>query len=134
IFRVVDRAFCEMTGYARAEVEGASYRIIARSDDLGGGEKELQQVRAGGEPQARRDTRFVHKSGAEIWVRVNSSLVRDANGAARYIISAIVDLSDSKQTEEELQRHLHFTRAMLDAIPSPVYFKDRTVSYPVFNR
>ncbi len=125
VFRVVNRAFCEMTGYSRAELEGRSYRAMARAEDLAGDEEQLQQIRAGSEPPAYYDTRFVHKNGAEIWVRVNSSLMRDADGTPRYIISAVADLSDSKQTQEELQRHLHFTRAMLDAIPG---------RYPVYNR
>ena len=134
VFGVVNKAFCEMTGYSRAELEGTSYKGMVRADDLPADEAHLQQIRAGGDPPQRLDTRLVHRNGSELWVRVHSSLVRTPDGEARYIIAAIVDLTDSKQTEEELQRHLHFTRAMLDAIPSPVYFKDRDGSYPVFNR
>jgi PAS domain-containing protein len=76
----------------------------------------------------------VHKDGREVWVRALTTLRRDSAGAPLYIVSAIIDLSESKRTEHELERHLHFTRALLDAIPSPVYFKDREGHYPVYNR
>jgi diguanylate cyclase (GGDEF)-like protein/PAS domain S-box-containing protein len=133
-FRAVNDAFCRMCGYTRQELEGRSYAGMVRADDLVEDEAHLARVRAGAEPPPRLDTRFVHKTGAEIWVRVLSNLVRDADGSPRFIVAAVIDLSDSKQAEEELHKHLHFSRALLDAIPSPVYFKDRGGNYPVYNR
>src|SRR5688572_4804710 len=134
VIRVANEAFCRLSGYTRAELEGRTYQGMVRPDDFAVDEEHLRRVREGAEPPPRHDTRMVHKSGAEIWVRVLSSLIRDAKGAPRFIVSAVIDLTDSRDTEAELQRHLHFTRALLDAIPSPVYFKDRDGSMPVSNR
>ena len=134
VLRAVNRAFCDMTGYTRAELEGRTFHFLARPEDVPGHEELLAAVRSGGEPPTLLDTHFVHKAGKEIWVRVHLSLMRDESGAPRYLIAALTDLTDAKKAEEELQRHLHFTRAMLDAIPSPVYFKDREGHYPVSNR
>ena len=133
-FGLVNRAFCDMVGYAREELEGQAYYGLVRREDLEDDEGYMRTIRAGGEPPALLDTRLVHKDGREVWVRVLTTLRRDAAGTARYVISAIIDLTDSKRTEEELERHLHFTRALLDAIPSPVYFKDREGRIPVYNR
>ena len=134
VFRFVNRAFCEMSGYSREELEGRLYHGLVRSDDLADDEQRFRTIREGGEPPPNLDTRLVHKDGREVWVRALPTLRRDVVGAPLYIVSAIIDLSDSKRTEQELERHLHFTRAMLDAIPSPVYFKDREGRYPVYNR
>ena len=134
ILRVVNQAFCQMTGYAREELEGHSYQDIARPDDFPADEEELRRVRDGAPPPANYETRLVHKSGREIWVRAHSTLIGDDAGTPRFIVSAIVDITDARQAEGELERHLHFTRALLDAIPSPVYFKDREGRYPVHNR
>ena len=76
----------------------------------------------------RIDTRYVHKAGNEIRVRANVSLMRDAKGAPAYIVAALADLTASKQAEDELQRHLHFTRAMLDAIPIGGALRPQAVS------
>jgi diguanylate cyclase (GGDEF)-like protein/PAS domain S-box-containing protein len=133
-FGLVNRAFCDMVGYSREELEGQAYYGLVRREDLENDEGYLRTIRGGGEPPALLDTRLVHKDGREVWVRVLTTLRRDAAGTARYVISAVIDLTDSKRTEHELERHLHFTRALLDAIPSPVYFKDREGRIPVYNR
>src|SRR5829696_263383 len=110
MFRLVNKAFCEMTGYTRAELEGRSYQGMVRMDDMPADEHELRRVREGHEPPARYDTRFVRKDGSEMWVRAHSSLIRDAADAPLYIVAAVIDMTDSRETQEELQRHLHFTR------------------------
>ena len=133
-FRLVNRAFCQMTGYTREELEGRTYHGLVRAEDLDTHEGTLRVVRAGSDPPPLIDTRLVHKDGREIWVRALTAVRREAGGAARFVVSAVIDLSDSKKTEEELERHLHFTRALLDAIPSPVYFKDREGRFPLHNR
>jgi diguanylate cyclase (GGDEF)-like protein/PAS domain S-box-containing protein len=134
VLHVVNESLCVMTGYSRGELEGKTYRSIARAADIGGHEALLQVVREGSQPPERIDTQFVHKSGTEIWVRVHLSLVREPDGAPRLLIASLVDLTDSRRAEEALQRQVHFNRAMLDAIPSPVYFRDRDGRYPVVNR
>ena len=134
VFRLVNRAFCRMTGYEQQELEGRTYHGLVRPEDLDRDEEHMRTVRAGGEPPPLLDTRLVHKDGHEVWIRALTSVRRDAGGAARFIVSAVIDLSDSKETEQELERHLHFTRALLDAIPSPVYFKDGEGCITVHNR
>src|SRR5688572_10692241 len=132
--RLVNRAFCQMTGYTRDDLEGRTYHGLVRPEELDSHEGILRTVRAGGEPPPLLDTRLVTKDGREIWVRALTSVRRDAGGTPRFMVSAVIDLSDSKETEEELERHLHCTRALLDAIPSPVYFKDSEGRFPLRNR
>jgi diguanylate cyclase (GGDEF)-like protein/PAS domain S-box-containing protein len=141
VFRQVNRAFCEMVGYAREEVEGQSFRQITHPEDIARDEEHLRAIRAGGDIPPTVDKRFLRKNGAEVWVRRSAAVMRDAAGQPRFIVGAFVDLSEQRQKDrdvkrsaEELERHLHFTRALLDAIPNPVYFKDREGRYQAYNR
>jgi len=45
-----------------------------------------------------------------------------------------VDATESRHAGQALQQQLHFTRTVLDAIPNPVYVKDREGRYQVYNR
>src|SRR5437660_1239028 len=135
VFRQVNRAFCEMTEYKREELEGQSFRDITHPDDIARDEEHLGLIRtAGAEVPNAVDKRFITRSGKEVWVRRSAAAVRDASGQVRFIVGAFVDLSEQRHATSELERHLHFTRALVDAIPNPVYFKDREGRYQVYNR
>ena len=45
-----------------------------------------------------------------------------------------IDVTEAKRTEAAFKEQLHFTRALIDAIPNPVYFKDLEGRYRVYNR
>ena len=40
------------------------------------------------------------------------------------LLVTCVDVTRARRTEAAYREQLHFTRALVDAIPSPVYFKD----------
>jgi diguanylate cyclase (GGDEF)-like protein/PAS domain S-box-containing protein len=134
IFRTVNRAFCEITGYAREELEGQSYRGFTHPDDVAADEESLRQIRAGSDPTSSIDKRFLRKGGGEVWVRRSATVVRDPDGRANYVVGAFVDLTAQRDTDIALEQQMHFTRALLDAIPNPVYFKDSEGRYGLYNR
>jgi diguanylate cyclase (GGDEF)-like protein/PAS domain S-box-containing protein len=141
IFRHVNRAFCDITGYSRGELEGRACRSITHADDIARDEHHFEIVRAGNDPPAIVDKRMIRKNGAEVWVRRRASVVRNPDATVRCIVGAFVDLTEQRGKDRalqhaagELERHLHFTRALLDAIPNPVYFKDREGRYQAYNR
>ena len=69
IFRHVNHAFCEMTGYSREELEGQSFRRFTHPDAAARDEEQLRQIRAGADFTAPVDKRYLRKDGTEIWVR-----------------------------------------------------------------
>jgi PAS domain S-box-containing protein len=140
VFRQVNRAFCELLGYACEELEGQSFRRVTHPDDIARDDEHLRLIRSGSDIPASIDKRFIRKDGSEVWVRRNAAVMREPGGEARYIV-AFVDLTEQRTKDSalqhaaaELESHLHFTRALLDAIPNPVYFKDREGRYQAYNR
>jgi diguanylate cyclase (GGDEF)-like protein/PAS domain S-box-containing protein len=141
IFRQVNPALCSILGAPREELEGASFRRFSHPEDLARDEQRLQDAVQGRDPAPTVDQRIVRADGSEIWVRRNPTVVRDAAGLVRFIVMAVFDLTEQhgkdqalKEAAAELESHLHFTRALLDAIPNPVYFKDRDGRYRSYNR
>jgi diguanylate cyclase (GGDEF)-like protein/PAS domain S-box-containing protein len=100
----------------RAEAANLRERVIA-GEILTGLELERQ----------RADGSVIHINGA-------AAPLRDENDRVTGLLVACIDTTEAKLTAQELGRQLHFTRALIDAIPSPVYFKDRAGCYKVYNR
>ena len=124
VFRQVNRAFCEMTGYAREEVEGQSFRRFTHSDDIARDEEHLREIRAGGEIPATVDKRFITKAGRELWVRRSAAVIRDEAGQPRYIIGAFVDLTEQRQKDRALHQLNGFLTAIVENAPVAIYTAD----------
>jgi PAS domain S-box-containing protein len=104
-FLKVNRMLCQITGYTEAELHGRRWQDITHGDDVAADLASFQQLAAGAIDSYQIQKRFVHKSGAELWVLRSASLVRDDLGAPQYIISQIVDITARVHAEEELDRH-----------------------------
>jgi diguanylate cyclase (GGDEF)-like protein/PAS domain S-box-containing protein len=76
----------------------------------------------------------VRADGAPIAIRGAMAPLRDEDDRPSGMLVACVDVTEARRAASELESHLHFTRALIDAIPSPVYFKDREGRYQVHNR
>jgi diguanylate cyclase (GGDEF)-like protein/PAS domain S-box-containing protein len=100
----------------KEEAAGLRARVL-KGEILNG--LELQRQRADGSP---------------ITISAAAAPLRDEDDQVTGLLVACVDVTETRRTSGDLEKHLHFTRALLDAIPSPVYFKDREGRYQVRNR
>jgi diguanylate cyclase (GGDEF)-like protein/PAS domain S-box-containing protein len=132
-FLEVNQAFCDLLGHRREEIEGQSFRRFTHPDDAPRDEEHLRGVREG-RPLPAVEKRLLRRNGQEVWVRRNAAVLRDESGAPRYIVGAFTDLTEQRVAARELEQQMHFTRAMLDAIPHAVFFKDREGRYGLYNR
>ncbi len=72
--------------------------------------------------------------GSLINIHGAAAPLRDEVDRVTGLLVACVDVTEARCATAELETHLHFTRALLDAIPNPVYFKDREGRYLAYNR
>jgi PAS domain S-box-containing protein len=65
--------------------------------------------------------RFLRKDGRTVWLRDEAVPVRGDDGSVLFWRGVILDITDRKQTEEELQLARERLQALVDHIPAVVY-------------
>ncbi|MCB1627378.1 MAG: EAL domain-containing protein [Xanthomonadales bacterium] len=105
--RSVNRAFCEITGYAESEVLGQDPRLLDSGRHDGAMvERLLQRLQEQGYWQGELWIRDKLGAAHPEWTTINA--VRDEQGRVQHYVAVLTDVSRLKQTEERLQRLAHF--------------------------
>jgi diguanylate cyclase (GGDEF)-like protein/PAS domain S-box-containing protein len=104
-FLRVNRALCQITGYTPAQLEGLPVASITHPDDLKADWEARGAMLEGEMSSVRAERRYLHASGSAVWVMINSTLVRDADGVPLHFLSQMQDITESRRHEAEL-RHM----------------------------
>ena len=104
-FLQVNRALCTITGYSRDQLEGLPVASITHPDDLKSDWEARSAMLEGEMSSHRAERRYLHASGSAVWVLLNQTLVRDADGAPVHFLSQMQDITDRRLHEAEL-RHM----------------------------
>lgn len=95
----VNRRFCEMVGFAEAELLGRSFLDITHPEDRAANEAGFRAAMEGSD-RFEMEKRYRRKDGATIWAIVQvARLGVDGGGPAR-AIAAILDITERKRAEE----------------------------------
>lgn len=70
----------------------------------------------------------------ERWVRFRKVALNDAAGRADYILEFGEDMTEREGLDLRLREHLNFLEQLIDAIPSPLFFKDARGRYIGVNK
>ncbi|HEX5130152.1 MAG TPA: PAS domain S-box protein, partial [Usitatibacter sp.] len=124
VFRHVNRAFCEMTGYSREELEGQSFRRFTHPEDVVRDEEQLRQIRAGVDFPNPVDKRYLRRDGTEVWVRRVAAVARDPSGHAKLVVGAFFDLTEQRARDRELHNTNAFLSAVIGTSPVAIYTTD----------
>jgi PAS domain S-box-containing protein len=81
-----------------------------------------------------QEIEFIRKDGSTLPVMVNATAVKDENGRCVSTRTTLTDITQRKHAEDELKRNVNFTTALLDAIPTPVFYTDKYGKYQGCNR
>ena len=104
-FLRVNRALCQITGYTPAQLEGLPVASITHPDDLKADWEARGAMLEGELSGHRAERRYLHASGSAVWVAINSTLVRDADGKPLHFLSQMQDITERRRHEAEL-RHM----------------------------
>ncbi len=107
----VNRAFADMLGYTREELQDKTWQEITPSDEIDATQSELAPLLDGTRDSARFYKRYVHKNDKHVWADVNVTLRRDGEGKSLYFITTIVDVTDQKLMEQALRESESDARA-----------------------
>ena len=100
----VNSALCRQLGYSADELRSMTFRDVTHPDDLEGDVEQGLHLLNGHVQSFVREKRYLHKSGATIWVLLSASIVRDLSGAPLYFLVQVQDITERNAAEEELRR------------------------------
>jgi len=125
--------FCAISGYSREELIGANHRIVNSGLHTPEFFREMWQTITGGKVWSG-EIRNRRKDGAYYWTNATIVPFSDETGRPFQYIAIRTDITARQEAMTRLEEQLHFTEELLDAIPLPVYVKDESRCYRLFNR
>lgn len=126
--RSVNPALCRMLGYAVEEMIGKNLLDIVHPDDRTNCMAMGQALVHGQQPQIQMEERFLHRSGAPIWVRVNVGPIRDANGKFLYSLGIIEDIDERRRIIHALQESEQRLRELNERLEQQVEDRARELA------
>jgi diguanylate cyclase (GGDEF)-like protein/PAS domain S-box-containing protein len=100
----VNAALCRMLGYSAEELLTRSFQDITHPEDLDLDVAHFEQILSGAIRSYQLDKRYLHADGHDVWATLSVAVVRDDDGSPLYVIAQVMDISDRKRREAELQR------------------------------
>jgi PAS domain S-box-containing protein len=111
---LVNDRYCEIVGYARAELLGRRMQEMTHAGDLAQSSELFQKCADAGE-DFTVEKRYVRKDGAEVWVKNSVSLLRDEKGRPQSVLAVIIDITAEKLSQNALLQSEIRYRALIDA-------------------
>ena len=130
----VNPAFCAIVGYSDTELLEKTFQSLTHPEDL---ELSLDRVRrllAGDMKFYSVEKRYLHKDGHPIWVNLNVSLVREANGSPRYFIAQIQDITVRVKAQDTLRLNEESLRLALENLDMVLFRQDAELRYTWVHR
>jgi len=97
-----NKAFCELVGYSEDELLNMTFYDFTHPDDINNNVAAVDTLKAGTSDSVSIVKRYIRKDGEEIWVRVNSTMIKSSQGIPLYFLAQVQDITKSKQAEEEI--------------------------------
>jgi diguanylate cyclase (GGDEF)-like protein/PAS domain S-box-containing protein len=99
----VNSALCDLTGRHAKDLQGSLFDSLVHPEEIGYDRKAISRLIAGDRSRYKVETRFVHVTGAPIWVAVQATMIRDDSCDARRFLVQVQDVTHRRRYEENLQ-------------------------------
>ena len=110
----INGALSELVGYAEPELLQRTFQDITHPDDLETDLNYVNQMLAGEIRSYQMEKRYIHKDGQIVWVLLSVSLVLGKDNLPLYFIAQIQDVTQRKQTEDEISHQLSELEALYE--------------------
>ncbi|MFA7198989.1 MAG: PAS domain S-box protein [Methanoculleus sp.] len=92
-------AFCRMLDYEENDLIDRSIVEVTHSDDLEVNRALFYEVATGRRNRFQLEKRYIAQGGGIVWGRLTATLLRDANGLPRSVISMVEDINSYRMAE-----------------------------------
>ncbi len=101
-FVLVNRRFCDLTGYGEAELATLTFADITHPDDLEPNLRLVEELQNDRRETVSLEKRYIRKSGETVWSRTSLSLARVPGERPRYVIVTAEEITAQKAVEQRL--------------------------------
>ncbi|MBF4696029.1 PAS domain-containing protein [Fusibacter ferrireducens] len=81
----------------------------------------------------QEDYRVLSATNAPCWVRVNGRIIYDDQGHKIKMMGTMLDVTNDYSAKTELSRYLNFFESLMEALPCPIFYKDKAGLYKFCN-
>ncbi|KAF0112250.1 MAG: Uncharacterized protein FD147_311 [Chloroflexi bacterium] len=96
----VNQRICEILGYSKAEMIGRELSEFMFAEDLADHTEKREKQKQG--QTERFERRLKHKNGSERWTLTSATPVQDHNGNFSGVFSMILDISEQREKERQI--------------------------------
>ncbi len=112
----VNEAYCNMLGYQEKDLVGRHLKEITHPDVIEENIQKQVNLASGKIDYYRMEKKFIHKNGQTVNAILDANLIRDVSGKAIYFLGSVVDITERKQAEMDLQSQKKLLEGVLDSI------------------
>jgi PAS domain S-box-containing protein len=112
-FLKVNTAICDIIGYQTADLLRADLQSITPPDDYRKDKFFMAKLIKGDLPSFQLEKRLYHSEGLTAWVLQNMLLVRDFDNNPLHFVVQFVDITERKQTVEQLKKYTETLTVLL---------------------
>ncbi|MEA2190649.1 MAG: hypothetical protein QOI73_770, partial [Solirubrobacteraceae bacterium] len=98
----VNEALCDLTGCSAEQLTGSRFDALVHPEEASYDRRAITQLVAGARNQYNVETRFMHLSGAPIWVAIQATRIRDEKDESRRFLVQVQDVTHRRRYEENL--------------------------------
>ena len=102
-FLRVNKAFCDVMGMSKEELEGRSLFDLYPREEAEAYWRDDKEVMASGRPKKGIREPMEHKTRGRLWVRTDKMPCRDSRGEIIGVIGFAIDVTAAKNAEDELR-------------------------------
>ena len=124
IVRRVNEAECRLLGVEAASIIGRSVFDFISLGEQSQSREAFKRKLSGQQPLTPFLREYVRRDGTRVVVEIHDALIRDQNGAAIGIYSALLDVTGKEEAQRALRDSEHRYRALFEGLPSPVFVCD----------
>ena len=119
----VNPRFSQLTGYTVEEALGQNPSVLKSGRHSAAFYEEMWiTILGGGEWHGHFCNR--KKNGDLYWESASISAIRSKKGEITHFVAVKEDITEKKHLDEALRHQYNFLQTLMDAIPSPVFYKD----------
>jgi len=111
-FLAANKAFCECLGYTEEELRARTVESVTFKEDWPPFSQKLREAVAEGRNFQWFEKRCLHKSGRIVNTETSPSLIRSKDGAPRYFVAEVLDVTSRIQAQLALSE---MTRKLIEA-------------------